>query len=71
MLGEMERELLEEGGTDPLEGGRERDKSPPKPSKSKLASPVGVSGAGVEQEPKRIAAFSSSRFLRHAAFGFK
>lgn len=64
----MERELLEDGGTDSV-----RASPPVRPSKSNVdgpASPVGVRGLGVEQEPMR-SAFSSSLFLRQAAFGFK
>lgn len=61
--------------------GRERESPSPlpllppvSPSKSNPegpASPVGVTGAGVEHEPIRIAAFSSSRFFKHAALGFR
>lgn len=72
MGGDKERELFDEGAMEPLDvaGGMDRDKSLlVKPSKSKTESPVGV--MGVEHEPRRMAAFSSSRFLRQAALGFR
>ena len=73
----MERELLDEDeGMEPLEvtGGTDsvRASPPVRPSKSKVASPVGVRGLfGVEHEPRRRAAFSSSLFFRQAALGFR
>ena len=77
----MERELaLEEfPGKDPPEmGGRARARAsltPVNPSKSNpegpASPPVGVSGAGVEHDPIRMAAFSSSLFFRQAALGFR
>lgn len=81
-MGEMEREVLLDCGKELFvceeEGGRESNRlSPPlKPSKSNPVEPpgsppVGVTGVGVEQEPSRRAAFSSSCFFRHAALGFK
>lgn len=46
--------------------------APTRPSKSNPpTSPVGVMGAGVEQEPIRMAAFSSSLFFRQAALGLR
>lgn len=74
----MERELLDEDveGMEPLVvvggTGSVRASPPERPSKSKVASPVGVRGLlGVEQEPMRRAAFSSSLFFRQAALGFR
>ena len=82
-MGEMEREVaLEElPGKDPPSlpevGGRESERVslPVSPSKSNpegpASPPVGVAGAGVEHDPIRIAAFSSSLFFKQAALGFR
>ena len=83
-MGEIEREwaLEELPGKDPPplpeEGGRASERASPapvSPSKSNpegpASPPVGVAGAGVEHDPIRIAAFSSSLFFKQAALGFR
>jgi hypothetical protein len=69
----MERELLVEEEGAGMELFEDPGTVPVRPSKSKdgPASPVGVLGLGVEQDPRRRAAFSSSLFFRQAALGLR